>query len=108
MTIYFSNAQIQIRRPRVISGTNRSVISATYTAYSADVQPASPERSEIESGQVGKVYIAFVEVDTPVKEGDVIEIIESGKRYRVKDRNKWETGSLLDHIELVLFAEDDQ
>jgi hypothetical protein len=103
-TLYFPSDQIQIYRQRRISGTDRYSVSATYTAYKADIQPASPERTQMFSGRFGQVFTAFVEVNVDIKEGDQVQT--ANKRYSVKGVQKWQGAGLLDHIELVLVAQD--
>jgi len=102
--LYFPSDQIWIYRQRRIAGTDRYSVSATFTAYSADIQPASKERVEMFNGRFGQVYTAFVDIDVEVKEGD--QIVTSNKRYSVKGVQRWQGAGLLDHVELVLVAEN--
>lgn len=105
MTIYFANHQIQIYRTRRKGTANRYGMSATFTAYNADIQPASPERIELVQGRIGTTYTAFVDTTVDIKEGDQV-LTEDGKRYSVKGVQKWASAGLLDYIELVLFSQD--
>lgn len=104
MTLFFDNAEIQIYRRRKIGNTDRYGMSATFTAYSADIQPASQERVEFVSGRIGAVFTAFVDATVDIKEGD--QVLSNGKRYSVKGVQRWQGAGLLDHIELLLTAQD--
>jgi ADP-dependent phosphofructokinase/glucokinase len=104
MTIFFESHQITIYRQHRIPDTNRFVMSATFTIYGADIQPASRERIEMISGRYGKVYTAFVDVTADIKEND--EVQANGIKYSVKAISRWQGAGLLDHVELTLVAQD--
>lgn len=80
-------------------------MSATFTGYSIDIQPASMERTEFVSGRIGKTFTAFVDTTVDVKEGDEIRT-EDGKVYSVKGVSIWAGSGLLDHTELLLTSQD--
>lgn len=80
-------------------------MSATFTAYNADIQPATPERIELVQGRFGATFTAFVDATVDIKEGDQV-LTEDNKRYSVKGVQKWQNAGLLDHIELVLVSQD--
>ncbi len=105
MTIFFRNHQITIYRNRRKGSSDRYGVSATFTAYDADIQPASQTRTEFVQGRFGAVYTAFIDAYVDVKEGDRI-ITEDGKKYSVTGVQKWEGAGLLDHTELVLTSQD--
>lgn len=105
MTIYFKSHEIQIYRPRRISNTNRFTLSATFTAYQADIQPESrPERLEMANARFGTVWTAYVDEDVNIKEGD--QVVAGGVRYSVKGVQKWSGAGLLSHLELTLVSQD--
>lgn len=104
-SLFFQNHQITIFRRRRISGSDRYAVSATFTAYNADIQPASQERTEFIAGRIGTTFTAFVEATVDIKEGDYVHT-EDGKVYAVKGVMKWEGAGLLDHIELILTSQD--
>lgn len=106
MTIFFSSSDIQIYRRRRIGSTNRYAISATLTVYNADIQPAQPERIQLEDGRFGTVYETFMDATIDVKEGDQVVDIDTGKRYSVKGIVKWSGAGLLDHQEITLVSQD--
>lgn len=109
MTIWFNNHSIQIYRRRRKGNTDRYGMSATFTAYQSDIQPASQERTEFVSGRFGATYTAFVEANVDIKEADQVHIIGGtydGKIFSVKGVQHYEGAGLLDHIELVLVALD--
>jgi hypothetical protein len=106
MTLFFKSDQIQIYRKRRIGSNNRFNISATGTIWQADIQPASPQRTEAVQGRFGAVFTAFVDVDCDVKENDQIHIVETGKIYTVRGVNIWRNAGLLDHKELTLTSKD--
>lgn len=105
MTVFFPNHTIQIYRKRRVSGSDRYSVSATFTAYPSDIQPATQERTEFVSGRIGATFTAFVDVSVDIKESDQI-ITEDGKRYSVKGVQKWQGAGLLDYIELTLTSQD--
>jgi hypothetical protein len=57
------------------------------------------------NGRFGAIYSAFIEASIDIKENDQI-VTSDGKRYSVKGVQKWSGAGLLDHIELVLAAQD--
>lgn len=80
-------------------------MSATFTAYSADIQPASQQRQEMVGGRFGATFVAFVAATVEIKEGDQVQTT-NGKRYSVKGVSDWQGSGLLDHKELILVSED--
>lgn len=106
MTIFFKNSQITIYRHRRKSGTDRYGMSATFTGYDADIQPASQERTEFISGRIGATFVAFIDATIDIKEGDQIVTTSDAKRYSVKGVQHWQGAGLLDHTELTLTSQD--
>jgi len=80
-------------------------MTATYTAYSADIQPATKERVEMFDGRFGSVYTAFIDASIDIKEGDQV-VTGAGHKYSVKGVQRWSGAGLLDHLEIVLVARD--
>lgn len=105
MTLFFQNHEIEIYRNRRKGVTNRFGMSATFTAYNADIQPASQERIEFIAGRIGTTFTAFIEANVDIKEGDQV-LTEDGKRYSIKGVQKWSGAGLLDHIELTMTSQD--
>lgn len=105
MTLYFTNHTIAIYRSRRKGSSDRYGLSATFTGYSADIQPASQSRVEFAQGRIGAVFTGFVGSDVDVKEGDYIHT-EDGKVYAVKGVQKWQGAGMLDHTELLLTSQD--
>lgn len=105
MTLFFQNHQITIYRNRRKGGTNRFGMSATFTAYPADIQPASQQRTEFVAGRIGSTYTGFIDATVDIQEGDYVQT-EDGKRYAVKGVQIWAGAGLLDHIELLLTSQD--
>jgi len=66
--IYFASSQIQIYRFKQVGSSSKWTISATFTPYDADIQPATPERTQMASGQIGSVFTAYVDVDVDIKD----------------------------------------
>lgn len=106
MTVFFHSDEITIYRKRRIGSTNRFSMSATYTAYPADIQPASRERIEMFDGRFGALFTAYIDVFVDIKEGDQVLVTDTGKKYSVRGVQKWQGAGLLDHLELVLVAQD--
>lgn len=104
MTLYFANEQITILRQRRKGNSDRYAMSATFTAYQADIQPASSQRTEFVQGRFGSTFVAFVEASVDVKEGDYIQT--SDKRYAVKGVQRYQGAGLLDHLELTITSQD--
>lgn len=106
MTLFFKSHQITIYRNRRRPGTNRFTMSATFTAYQADIQPADPERTESVNGRFGAIFTAFVDANVDILEGDQVVITDTGKKFGVKGIARWEGAGLLDHLELILESQD--
>ncbi len=107
MTIYFPSNTIEVFRKRRIGSTNRFSMSATLTAYSMDIQPETrPERVEMDGLRYGTMWVAFVDSNIDIREGDEIHIVDTGKTYSVKGIQKWSGAGLLDHQELTLVSQD--
>lgn len=106
MTLFFTTDQIEILRQRRISGSNRFAMTVTFTAYNADIQPATRERIEMVGGRIGAVYTAYLEANVDIKEGDQLITTDNNKKYNVKGVQRWQGAGLLDHIEVVLVAQD--
>lgn len=109
MTLFFANHEIQIYRLRRKGSSNRYGMSATFTAYPSDIQPASQERTEFVQGRFGATFTAFVDATVDIKDGDQAHIIGGtydGKVFSVKGVQTWQGAGLLDHLELILVALD--
>ncbi len=78
MVLFFQNHQIIIFRRRRIGTTDRYGMSATFTAFQSDIQPASTERTEFVSGRIGTTFTAFIEATVDIVEGDYVQT-EDGK-----------------------------
>jgi hypothetical protein len=105
MTLFFYNHQITIYRRRRKGNTDRYGMSATFTGYNADIQPAGQERTEFVQGRFGKTFTAFVDSSVDVKEGDQIRT-EDSKVYSVKGVSSWDSAGMLDHKELIITSQD--
>lgn len=105
MTLFFANHEIQIYRRRRKGSSDRYGMSATFTAYEADIQPASQQRTEFVQGRIGTTFVAFIDATVAIKEGDQV-YTEDGKLYAVKGVQNWSGAGLLDHIELTLTSQD--
>ena len=105
MTIFFRNHQITIYRRRRKGSSDRYGMSATFTGYNADVQPAGQERTEFVQGRIGATFVAYIDSTVDIKEGDQVRT-EDGKRYSVKGVQVWSGAGLLDHIELTMTSQD--
>lgn len=109
MTLYFPSSTFEIHRKRRIGNSNRWSMSATLTAYVADIQPeARPERVQLEGGRVGSVWVAFVDASVDIREGDQIHLLDTDKIYSVKGVIEYSGANLLDHKELTLISQDGQ
>lgn len=104
MTLFFPSNEITIYRYRRKGIANRFAYSATFTPYQANIQPANQERIEMAEGRFGKTFVAFVDTNADIKEGDQLDT--GGKRYSVKGVSRWEGAGILDHLELIITAQD--
>ena len=104
--IHFPSSSIEIFRKRRIGVTNRWSMSATLTAYNADIQPETrPERVQMDGSRYGTLWVAFVDASVDIRENDEVHIIETGKVYSVKGVQTWD-GGLQSHKELTLVSQD--
>lgn len=107
--VFFANSTFEIHRKRRIGTSNRYGMSATYTAYRADIQPESrPDRVEMSGSRYGSVWTAFVDTSVDIREGDEIRILDNGKVYSVQGVVEYADANLLDHKELTLVSRDGQ
>lgn len=109
MTLFFTNHQIQIYRTRRKGTSDRYGMSATFTGFPVDLQPASTERTEFIQGRIGATYTGFVDTDCEIKEGDQARIIGGaydGKLFSIKGVQHWDGAGLLDHVELTMTSQD--
>lgn len=109
MVIFFLNHEITIYRLRKKGSNLRYGLSATFTSYRADIQPASQERTEFVQGRFGKTWQAFIDSSVDIKETDEVRVVGgtfNGRRFSVKGVSHWEGAGLLDHIELILVSQD--
>jgi len=106
MTLFFANEEITIYRERKKNTTPyRVTMSATFTAYSADIQPSTDARTEFAAGRFGATFTAFIEADVDIKEGDQIHTAD-GKVYAVKGIRKFVNSGILEHKELLITSLD--
>jgi hypothetical protein len=105
VTLFFANHEITIYRSRRKGTADKFGMSATFTAYAADIQPSSDARTEFSGGQFGSTFTAFVESSVDIKEGDYIHTSD-GKVYAVKGVRHFEGAGMLDHTELLLTSQD--
>lgn len=105
MQIFFENHEITIYRNRKVSGKDKFSMSATLTAYAADIQPATDQRTEFVGGRIGATFTAFVDSNVPIKEGDQV-LTEDGKRYSVRGVANYSGAGLLDHVEITMVSQD--
>lgn len=109
MSIHFITSTFEIFRKRRIGSTNRYSMSATLTAYHADIQPeGNPERVGMDASRYGSVWTAFVDTSVDIREGDEIHIVDTDKIYSVKGVIEYAGANLQDHKELTLVSQDGQ
>lgn len=103
-SIYFKSHEITIYRKRRKGSSDRWVMSATFTAKQADIQPAGVERIQMADGRFGSVWQGFVDSGVAIREGD--QVVSSGKRYSVQGVTTWDGAGLISHKELLLVSLD--
>lgn len=109
MTLFFKNHQIQVYRRKRKGTSDRYTLSATFTAYPADLQPMAAERVQFVNGRIGATYDAYVDTSADIKESDQVHIIGGtydGKVFSVKGVEHWEGAGLLDHTHIIMVAQD--
>ena len=89
---YFLDKILTLRRLRAID-INRSAYSATGTAdgYPASIQEPSPDMTAMHGGQIGNMWMGYVEEDCFALEGD--QIVYNGTVYSVKSVKVMDFGS---------------
>lgn len=103
MSMFFLNSDVVIYRNRS-QGNNKYSMSATFTAYQADIQPVSGTREDSGVGRVSKSFVCYMDANVEIKEGD--QIMSAGKRYGVRSVITWNNAGLLDHKEIQLESKD--
>ena len=103
--VFFKSHQIIIKRERNISGLQYH-LSATFTVYETDLQPVEANRIQQIGGRIGKTYEAWFDPEVELKEGDHIQIVETGKRFAVSTVSTFEGAGLLDHKSAIVEALD--
>lgn len=99
MTLFFASHEITIRRLRQF-GAGKQNYSATFTSYSADIQPLDLARTNLIDGRLGATFQAFLDSTIDVREGD--QIVSGGYTYSVRSVIQYQGAGLLDHKELIL------
>ena len=101
---YFMDKSIQLQRLRRID-INRSVYSATGTAagYPTSWQEPSPDKLQFYNGQIGDMFVCFVDILCPVKEAD--KVIRDGVKYSVVDLKTMDFGAF--QYKKIVISKDD-
>lgn len=97
--VFFGSHEITIRRLRQY-GQDKQNYSATFTAYSADIQPLDIVRTNQVEGRIGATFEAFVDASMDVREGD--QLVSGGYTYSVRSVSHYQGAGLLDHKYLIL------
>lgn len=79
--IYFDTT-IKVKRLKSTTGNLRALISTA--TGEGSIQPVARDPSEIDDGLFGTVFVAYVEADLPVRQGDSISD-RNGIIYTVKE-----------------------
>jgi hypothetical protein len=77
------NKQVVISSLTTINGTRKQAYT-TVTAALVELQPLSPEKTNLYNGQMGKTFKCFMDISADVTEGDLLREVSSGNRYKVK------------------------
>jgi len=101
---YFLDSTILIKRLHM-KDINRSVFSATGTAggYLGSWQEPSPDKIQMYEGQIGKMFVCFLDISCPIQAGD--KLIKDSITYSVRDIKINEFGST--HFKRVIVASGD-
>lgn len=89
---YFLSSTITLKRLKGLD-INRSVFSATGSAdgYGASWQELNPEKIAMYEGEIGKMFVCFLDISCPVQAGD--KLIKDGITYGIRDIKVNEFGS---------------
>lgn len=87
---YFLSKLITLRRLHV-KDSNRTIWSATGTAWQASLQDPSPARQQFSDGQIGAMFDCFVPIECPVDES--WQVVQNGVVYNVRDVSVRDFGS---------------
>lgn len=74
--------QIIITRLTTVSG-NRQAYTTT-TGAVAEIQPLSPEKTNLANGIMGKTFACYVDPDVSILEHDKLREVATGNVYKVK------------------------
>jgi len=79
--------------------------SATFTAYQADIQPATKERTEMFSGRFGQYY-GVCGYGCRREGNDQIVVTSTGKKFSVRGVQDWSVLASLTTGSLCFVAQD--
>jgi len=100
---YFLDKTISLKRLKG-KDINRSVFSATGSAsYLASWQEPSPDKIAMFEGQIGKIFVCFLDICCPIQAGD--KLVKDGVTYGVRDIKVNEFGST--HYKRVIVVSGD-
>lgn len=81
--VNLTTKQVIITRLTTVTG-NRKAYTTT-TACMAEVQPLSPDKTQLVEGVMGKTYKCFTEGNIDIQEGDRLREVATGKIFKVKN-----------------------
>jgi hypothetical protein len=101
---YFLSEAITLKRLKSLDAT-RSVFSATGTSegYLASWQEPNPEKIAMYEGEIGKTFVAFLDISCPVMPGD--QVVKDGVIYSVRNIKINEFGST--HYKRIVVVQGD-
>jgi len=95
------NRNLIITRLTIVSGFKSDY--ATVTGTKAEVQPASPTKTELFDGVMGKTFVIFVDGTIDIAESDKLRDTSSGKFYKVMNGGiSRRTHSNIDYLEVTV------
>ena len=93
------NKSIVIRRLAVVSGNRRNYVSTG--TIDAHIQKISSEDASPLLANMAATHVAYVDVSSDVKEGDIVIDLES-EEYAVVAVNKHDFGGMVQHKEVIM------
>lgn len=93
--------EIVITRLTTVSGNKRAY--TTTTGAMAEIQPLSPDKTNLYNGAMGKTFRAYVDPSVSILEADMLREVSNGNLYKVKTGGVTRrTFGSIDYLQIIM------